>query len=194
MRRQSMRFRLFLVAMLMVVGGPAAFAQEFALQIGPPVAAMPQPIQRSNATSSQPGAVVEKKVNDVAFVVRPVHCADPGSARITATAEGYVDGARRSVPLTLRALPAPGVHAVSGRLPTVPGVEALLGRSSTVSGWVVRLTGECAGAVAGALVTLDPFNAYRRDAVQLIAGAPTPAQIDSALLAAKDARLTIEMK
>jgi len=146
--------RSFGIAALLTAGvAPAAVAQDFALQVGPPVAGNAQPAKAS------------------LLVVRPGGCADPASAQITATAEGIVDGARRSVPLKLSALPTPGVHAVP---------------KDWASGgvWIVSLVGTCAGKTAGAIVSVVGPNAeYRREAVKHLPHPATPTEIDASLRA-----------
>jgi hypothetical protein len=143
-------------------------AQDFILQVGPPAAA-PQP--RPNT-----GAVFETKVSkDAVLVVRPLGCADPSQARVMATAEGLLDGGRRSLAMRLLPLQAPGAHAVLASWPDSAGV------------WVVSLAGTCAGRAAGAIVRLGPREVYRRDRVELVAHHPTPDEIDRALrLSARD--------
>ena len=149
---------LLLIAGFVHGSSGTAHAQDFTLQVGSPVAVVPQP-----------GVVFEKKVSkDTVFVVRPLGCPDPASARIVATAEGLVDGGRRSVRLRVESLQAPGVHAVSKTWPD-GGV------------WVLSVTGTCAGRAAGAIVTLGPRDAYRRDGVELVAHHPTPVEIEAAL-------------
>jgi hypothetical protein len=142
------------LAALLTAGAPLlAVAQDFVLQVGPPVAGNAQPAKSS------------------LLVVRPGGCADPASAQITATAEGIVDGARRSVPLRLAALPTPGVHAVPKDWPK-GGV------------WVVNLVGMCAGRTAGAIVAVAGPNAeYRREAVTHLPHPATPSEIDASLKA-----------
>jgi hypothetical protein len=142
------------IAALLTAGvAPPAVAQDFALQVGPPVAANAQPAKGS------------------LLVVRPVGCSDPASAQITASAEGIVDGARRSVPLKLSALPTPGVHAV-------PKDWARGGV------WIVSLVGTCAGKTAGAIVSVVGPNAeYRREAVKHLPHPATPSEIDASLKA-----------
>jgi hypothetical protein len=160
MNRHSITQRATLVFVALASFGTTAQAQDFALQVGPPAAAMPQP-----------GTVIEKKVSkDVVFVVRPLGCVDPAGASITATAEGLLDGSRRSLALRLVPLPTPGVRAVSGNWPD-GGV------------WVIRVAGTCAGRSAGAIVTLGPRNTYHRDGVELVALHPTPEHIERALRA-----------
>ena len=137
-----------MVAILLML----AAAQEYTLQVGPPVA--------GNAPLAK----------NAVFVVRPGDCPDPAAAQITARAEGLVDGRRRTVPLSINALPTPGVHAVKKEWPD----------DGT---WIVNVVVACAGKTSGALVTLGPKNSYRRDGVKMIAHAPTPQEIDASLKA-----------
>jgi hypothetical protein len=95
MRRHSIFQGLGLTTLLFVACAAVAFAEDFALQVGPPTAGNAQPAKTSM------------------FVVRPSGCADPAAAQITGTGEGIVDGVRRTVPLKLVALPTPGVYAVA---------------------------------------------------------------------------------
>jgi hypothetical protein len=127
-----------------------AAAQRFTLQVGPPVAGGGQPAKSS------------------LLVVRPRDCVDPANAQIFATAEGLVDGVRRSVPLQLTPLTTPGVHAVAKGWPNA-GV------------WLVHLVGTCAGQSAGIIVSFVGPPEYRREAVKHLPGPATPAQIDGAL-------------
>ena len=136
-----------------VVSGPAS-AQDFALQVGPPVAAAA-------------GTFVKK--DSVLFVVRPGGCGDPAAARITATAEGVVNGSRQSVTLKLAPLSPPGVHAVSRDMP-----------SGWV--WVINLVGTCSGRTAGAIVAMaGPKQEYRREGVKLLSHAATRDEIEASL-------------
>ena len=142
-----------LAVILTAALAPLSAAQEFALQVGPPVAGNAQPAKSS------------------LLVVRPGGCADPASAQITATAEGIINGARRSVPLKLSALPTPGVHAVPKEWPN-SGV------------WIVNLVGRCDGKTAGAIVTVaGPNPQYRREAVKYFPQPATPSEIDASLRA-----------
>jgi hypothetical protein len=141
-----------LTALLIAASATTGGAQDFVLQVGPPIAGKTQPAKSS------------------LLVVRPAGCADPASARISATAEGLVGGTRRSVPLTLAALSTPGVHAVPKEWPK-GGV------------WIVSLVGTCAGKTAGAIVSVGSSFDYRRDAVKLLAHRATAAEIDASLKA-----------
>ena len=94
-------------------------------------------------TIGSPVAANVPKVKNAVLVVRPDGCHEPAKAQITGTAEGLVDGARRSMPLKLTALPTPGVYAVFHEWPAV-GV------------WVVNLTGSYLGATTGAIVPIGP--------------------------------------
>ena len=152
MRRCSIVVQMGLTISMTLVAGLTAFAQEFALQVGPPIAGNGQ--QSKNSL----------------LVVRPGGCSDPSAATITATAEGLVDGARRSVPLTLRSMPTPGVRAVPRDWPE-GGV------------WIVNLVGSCGGKTAGAIVSLGASANYRREAVKLLAHPATSTEIDASLKA-----------
>ena len=147
------KFNIGLAAMAIACAAAAAIAQDFALQVGPPVA--------GNAPFSKRALLV----------VRPAGCADPARARITATAEGIVNGTRRSVPLTLSPGPSSGVHAVQPQWPNS-------------GAWVVNLVGTCAGKTAGALVSVaGPSPKYNREAVKYLPHPATPAEIDASLKA-----------
>lgn len=178
MRRCSKVLVVWVRSLCMLAFVPAAFAQEFTLQVGLPIA--------GNA----------RQAKNSLLVVRPGGCADPASAQITATAEGLVEGARRSVPLTLAALPTPGVHAVlrdwasggataAAAFGTPSGTANAAAALGTPSGgvWIVNLVGTCAGRTAGAIVPVGPNATFRREAVKLLAHRPTPAEIDDSLKA-----------
>jgi hypothetical protein len=152
MRRPSIRKSIGLSALLTMAALAQVSAQNFALQVGPPIAGAAPSVKKS------------------LMVVRPSGCANPADARISATAEGLVGGARQSVPVELAALSTPGVHAVSKSWPN-GGV------------WVVNLTGTCAGKTAGALVSIGPDATYHRDRVQHLAHRATPEEIEASLKA-----------
>jgi hypothetical protein len=149
--RYSIGFSVGLAALLTALGARPAVAQDFALQVGPPVAGNAPPAKTS------------------LLVVRPMGCADPARAQITGTAEGIVNGARRSVPLKLWALPTSGVHAVHREWPNL-GV------------WIVNLVGTCAGKTAGAIVSMGGADAaYHREAVKQLPHAATASEIEASL-------------
>jgi hypothetical protein len=154
MRRHSIVLRAGLVTLLAMVGSSAS-AQDFALQVGPPIAGA--------AGSAQPA---KKSV----LVVRPGGCADPARVEIRGTAEGIVNGARQTVPLKLTALPTPGVHALERAWPN-GGI------------WVINLAGTCAGKTAGAIVSMGTQEIYKRDLVKFLSHHATPAEIDASLKA-----------
>jgi hypothetical protein len=139
-----------MVAILLML--TAVAGQGFTLQVGPPVA--------GNAPLAK----------NAVFVVRPGDCPDPAAAQITARAEGLVDGRRRTVPLSINALPTPGVHAVKKEWPDD-------------GAWIVNVVVACAGKTSGALVTLGPKNSYRREGVKMIPHEPTQQEIDASLKA-----------
>ena len=149
-----MRRQVMVISMTVAIAGglvAEASAQDFVLQVGPPIAGNSQPSKKSF------------------LVVRPGGC-DPARTRITGTAEGLVDGSRRTVRLELEALATPGVHAVPREF-AKGGV------------WVVNLVGTCAGKTAGALVPVGPNDTFNRETVKLLSHAATTAEIDASLRA-----------
>ena len=122
------------------VGAVLAAAQSFTFTIGSPVAA--------------PGAMTKNAL----FVFRTDGCADPAKAQVSGSAEGLVNGERRSVPLSLRPATQPGVYAVPRNWP--PEGQ-----------WVVNLKGTCDGAAAGAIVPVGP-NGFIRESSKFF---PRPA-------------------
>jgi hypothetical protein len=144
--------RVGLTAFVLTAPAATGWAQEFMLQVGPPIAGQAQPAKGS------------------LLVVRPAGCADLASAQISATAEGLVDGTRRSVPLKLAPLPKAGVHAVPKEWPK-GGV------------WIVSLVGTCADKTVGAIVAVGSSFDYKRQSVKLLGHRPTAAEIDASLKA-----------
>jgi hypothetical protein len=126
-----------------------AFVQGFTFTIGSPVA-------------SQDG-----RSKLAAFVFRIEGCAEPAKARVGGTAEGLVQGARKSAALKLVAMSTPGVYAV---YPSWPAE----------GDWVVNLNGTCASANAGALIPIGPGGFIRASSTFLPRPATAP-EIDTAL-------------
>jgi hypothetical protein len=83
-----------------------------------------------------------RKVNAV-LTVKAVGCHDPASAKVTATAIGLANGERRSIPLKIDALSAPGTFAIAQQWPKE-------GR------WVIQLSGRSDSAVTSTLVKAGP--------------------------------------
>lgn len=149
--------------LLFAAGAPAAYGQTFALQVGPPAAAMPDPSGR-----------IEKKVGkDVVFVLRSSGCPDPASVKFSATAEAVVGGVRRTWPLPIGTLTTGGIFAAA---------KTWLDRTP----WVAMITATCGDREAGAAVRIIN-DTYRREGVELFSRRPTPADLERALgLLAKD--------
>jgi hypothetical protein len=104
-----------------------------------------------------------------AFVFRTQGCADPVKSRIEGSAEGLVNGMRRSVALKITALNRPGVYAVEQNWPME-------------GSWVVNLKGTCANANAGAVVPIGPHG-FLRESSKFFQRAASPAEIDASLKA-----------
>jgi hypothetical protein len=104
-----------------------------------------------------------------AFVFRTEGCADPAKAQISGTAEGNVNGARRSVVLKVMSTSKPGVYAVGQNWPPQ-------------GHWVVSLRGTCAGESAGAIVPFGPKD-FIRESSKFFPRPATDAEIDASLKA-----------
>ena len=117
-----------------------------------------------NAVASQ-----DFRFKTAAFALRTEGCADPAKEQITGTAEGVVNGARRSVALHVMPASKAGVYAVEQNWP--PG-----------GAWVVSLKGTCAGESAGAIVPFGPKGMIR-DSAKFLPRPPIEAEIDAALKA-----------
>ncbi len=152
---------VFLAVLALVSSSAIARPETFRLEVGPPVAAGPQ-----------------YKSKGALFVARPRGCTDVAAVQMTATAEGLVGGARRSIPLKLVDL-ADGVRAVTSRDP-MDGT------------WVVVLNATCSSPreTAAAIVRIPPSGVFSRDGMQLLEHAATPKEIDAALTAFAAARGT----
>jgi hypothetical protein len=137
---------------LCIAGGVAAtlmLAEGFGFSIGSPVAA--QDFQSKTA----------------AFVFRTEGCADPAASQIGGTAEGLVQGKRRSVALKMMMTSRPGVYAVYQNWPPE-------------GGWVVRLSGMCGKANAGAIVPIGA-KGFIRESSKFFSRPATDPEVDEAL-------------
>lgn len=140
-------------ALLPAAVAPAAFGAGFSLTIGPPVAA---------------GAGAKIKKTAAAFAVRLEECDALDKVQISGVAEGIVDGARTSTPLTLTDVGLRGVYVVS------------LDGNQNRGVWVVSISASCGTAKAGAIVPLGP-QGFVREGIKTFPRAATKAEIESAL-------------
>lgn len=146
------RVILALAVCLVLAGAPALPGEEFSLAIGSPVAA---------------GSF---RAKTAAFAVRSQGCAEPARLELTGTAEGRIQGERRSVALHhIAAMPAAGVFTVSREW-------------APEGAWVVSLTGRCGQATAGALVPIGP-KGFLRDSAKFFSRAPAKEEIEETLQA-----------
>ncbi len=132
----------------------------FRIEVGPPVAAGLEKLKGL------------KKYDKLVLVARPRLCDSLADAKMTGTAEGLVNGERRSVALTLVAIdPAEGVYGV-------------LKQWKNGGHWVVQLNGTCPNPTASAS-TLVPMNdgTYIREKIEVLGAPATKKQVDAALAA-----------
>jgi hypothetical protein len=128
-----------------------ALAEDFSFSIGSPVAAQ------------------DFRAKVAAFVFRTQGCADPTKSQISATAEGFVKGVRRSVALKVEAMSRPGVYAVYQAWPAE-------------GHWVVNLKGTCQDAAAGAIVPIGS-KGFVRASSRFFPRPATNAEIETSLKA-----------
>jgi hypothetical protein len=128
-----------------------ALAAGFTFSIGNPVAAQ------------------DFRFKTAAFVFRTEGCADSVKPQIGGTAEGLVNGVRRSMALNVVETSKPGVYAVGQNW---PGEGA----------WVVALNGTCADANAGAIVPIGPHG-FIRESAKFYPRPATKAEIEQSLKA-----------
>jgi hypothetical protein len=112
-------------------------------------------------------ATQDFRFKTAAFVFRTDGCSDPAKAQVRGTAEGLVNGERRSVALKVVATSKPGVYAVNQNWPAE-------------GAWVVNLKGSCDGANAGAVVPIGPHS-FIRESAKFFPRAATNVEIDTSL-------------
>jgi hypothetical protein len=89
-----------------------------------------------------PGSSVEPQLKDVVIIARTYGCHQPADAKLSATAEGIVNGARKSMTLELRSIGS-GVYGIKQQWPSE-------------GTWVLALTGSYNGMTSSVLVELGP--------------------------------------
>lgn len=89
-----------------------------------------------------PAGASDPHLKDVVLVARTYGCHQPADAKLTATAEGLVNGNRKSMPLELRSIGS-GVYAIKQQWPSE-------------GTWVLVLTGAYNGMTSSVLVELGP--------------------------------------
>ena len=125
--RSSIRTSLTLVSLsgiLLLASASTAMAGGFGLSV------------------ETPGSSVEPQLKDVVLIVRTYGCHQPADAKLSATAEGIVNGARKSVALELRSIGS-GVYGIKQQWPSE-------------GTWVLALTGSYNSMNGSVLVELGP--------------------------------------
>jgi hypothetical protein len=125
-RRYSIRMSTFasLGGALLLAISSSALAGGFQLSVETP------------SSSSDP------QMKDVVLVARTYGCHQPADAKLSATAEGLVNGARKSVALELRSIGS-GVYAIKQQWPSE-------------GTWVLSISGAYNGMTSSVLVELGP--------------------------------------
>jgi hypothetical protein len=144
-------FRFQTVAAVFLMAIPAVAGGNMILTIGKAEA------------SSDPAAT------SAFMLVRPDGCGDPENVKITAVAEGLINGQRQSVPVTVVPLSKRGTFAVRRTWPTE-------------GKWILHLHGSYGNLQSTALVpiTADGFD---RAGIRQLRGKAAAADVDAALRA-----------
>jgi hypothetical protein len=146
------------LALLLLFGAAAIWADGLSLTIGPPIAlSFPPNAPRMKSTAL--------------FAVRMNGCMDLSQARVTATGEGIVADERKTVTYSSIVVST-----------STPGAYAIQRQWGNEGKWVVAVTATCGNAVAGAIVPTR-LNNMVREGIQLLPHAPAKAEIDDALKA-----------
>jgi hypothetical protein len=151
--------KLLLTAALLSIAlsAQAIAGTMFRLEIGPPVAA---------GTDKK----VLKDGKKMILAVRALVCDDLANVQISGTAEGVLNGARQSIPLTLTQVnKAEAVYVVSYQWPEN-------------GSWVLHLKGSCSNPKAEAS-TLVPMNkgAFIREKTEVLREPATKKQVEDAV-------------
>ena len=127
MVKNTTRFRVSMIALglaVIIIGASHAAAGDFWVTV-------------ESGHSSRPGLG-----GQAVLVVRPSGCHEPENATLTATAEGIVNGQRKSMPLKLTTISA-GVYEITRQWPSQ-------------GTWIIAVNAEYRGAPRAAIVRLGP--------------------------------------
>lgn len=102
-------------------------------------------------TLGNPAANPEAQAAKAVVTIMPTGCHNPAEAKVTATAEGVVNGKRVSSPVKVTALGRKGLHAIARQWPAE-------------GKWALRVVGEYNGATTSALIPVQGDDADRRAA------------------------------
>jgi hypothetical protein len=116
-----------------------------------------------------PSTIKDAAAKNAVVLVRVDGCHNPADAAVTGTAEGVVDGQRRSIPLKLVPVAQPGTYAVEPQWPA-DGV------------WVLAFRGKVQTLETGTLVRLTPGK-FEKQSTELLRRKITAEDIDRALKA-----------
>ena len=84
----------------------------------------------------------DQQLKEAVLIARTYGCHQPADAKLSASAEGFVDGTRKSLPIELRSIGS-GVYAINRQWPSE-------------GKWVITLTGAYNGMTSSVLVDLGP--------------------------------------
>jgi hypothetical protein len=143
----------------------------FALSIAAPVFAGAFVLEIGNPANNP-----EAKAKQAVLVARITACHSPEKTAISATAEGIVDGNRRSIPLKIVPLSKPGTFAVTREWPE-QGVWAVM---------MIATNPDYKNYASSVLVPVEK-DSFRWAAVKHYVHAPSAVEIDAVLGGASEA-------
>jgi hypothetical protein len=134
---------------ILTISATAAMADGFTFNIGGPVASQ------------------DFRMKGAVFVFRTQGCSDPARVQVSGTAEGILQGTRRSVALKIVTTAQPNVYGVFQNWPAA-------------GDWVVNLKGACGDANAGAIIPIGP-KGFIRESSKLLSRSATPEEVETVL-------------
>ena len=93
-------------------------------------------------TVEAPAERKDPRIRDAVLVVRTYICGEPGAARVSAKAEGMIDGQRKSITLAMKEV-KPGVYSIRREWPSK-------------GDWVIAVSGSDHDLICSKLVELGP--------------------------------------
>ena len=114
-----------------------------------------------------PSTVKDAAAKNAVVLIRADGCHNPADATVTGSAEGLVNGVRRSIPLKLEPVSQPGTYAVQPQWPA----DGL---------WVLKFNGHYLGRDVGALVRLAPQK-FEKQSAELFQRKITAEDVDASL-------------
>lgn len=122
---------------------------------------------------NNPEANAEAKAKGAVLIAHLTGCHDAAKAKVTATAEGMVNGKRQSITLTPVPLSQPGMYAITREWPAE-------------GTWAVKFIGVDAVKLTTSAVARIEANGFNRASAKHFPRVPTTAEVDAVLAGKTD--------